>query len=154
MVKVTSGLTSTGEPCTFYLDGKAKATFDEAIKRNKKDWDYVCGVTGYSGVGKSSWVRAPCKYLDPNFTEANIALTAEEFITKTNAAPEYSAIVLDESFEAMSSKVSQSKDFMRILNHLQLIRQKKLFIFLFLPNFFDLQKTVPIFRTDFPTPFF
>lgn len=47
----------------------------------------------------------------------------------------------------MNTKVSRSSEFVKIMNHLQLIRQKGLFIILCLPNFFDLNKGIAIFRT-------
>jgi hypothetical protein len=48
----------------------------------------------------------------------------------------------------MNSRVTLSPDFQRIVNHLQLIRKRHLFIFLCLPNFFDLSKGIAVFRTS------
>lgn len=149
MVIVTSGLNKWGKPCSFYLDGTTQRELDIIKKRvTKKNWDYVAIVAGLPGDGKSTFVRGPAKYLDPNFSEKNIVFTADQFIEITNTCPENSAICLDESFEALNTKVSMSKDFRKIINHLQLVRQRHLFIFLLLPDFFSLSKHIAIFRSS------
>jgi len=149
IVLVTSGLDRYGQPCEFAIDGYLVQALDLAKHRViKMNWDYVSIVAGLPGVGKSSFVRGPAKYCDPTFDHTHIAFTADQFITLTNELPEYSSVILDESFESMNSRVTMSKDFQRIVNHLQLIRQKHLFIFLLLPNFFDLSKGIAIFRTS------
>ena len=113
----------------------------------KRQWDYVCCVAGIPGTGKStlaSWTIAP--YLCPWFDLSYVCFEADEFIRKTNSCPEYSAVVLDESFADLNSRTTMTKAFQKIINHLQIIRQKHLFIILCLPNFFDLSKSIAIFR--------
>ena len=149
MVLVISGKDIEGNPAEFYLDGFLKEALDLAKYRvYKKNFDYVALVCGVCGSGKSTMIRSVAKFCDENFSHKNICFSAEEFISLSNSLPEYSAIVLDESFSDLSTSVTRSKQFQRIVNHLQLIRQKKLFIFLLLPNFFDLSKGIAIFRSN------
>lgn len=148
MPVVTSGVDKNGKPLCWGMDGYLKDNMDRAIKRVKKGWDYVAIVSGLPGSGKSQFAQGLARYCCPTFDENYIAFSAEDFITLTNNCPEYSSIVLDESFQSLNSKVGMSSDFLRIINHLQLVRQKHLFIFLCLPNFFDLSKGVAIFRAS------
>lgn len=149
MVKVTNGKNWKGEPCNFYIDGYLKTNIDDAVDRVKnKNWDYVGIVCGLPGAGKSNFAQTVAKYCCSWFDLSYVAFTDEEFIKISNEAPDYSSIVLDESFASLNTRISNSPNFIRIVNHLQLIRQKHLFIFLCLPNFFDLSKGISIYRSS------
>ena len=150
MVIITSGLDRNGEPCKFYLDGNLYKSLKEVKKRvTTQDFDCCMIVAGPPGYGKSTFTRGPAKYLDPTFDESHIAFSAEQFIQLTNTLPKHSAIILDESFESLNARATSSKEFQSILNHLQIIRQRNLFIFLCLPDFFSLSKNVAIFRASY-----
>lgn len=149
MVKVYRGLGYDGKPCRVVINHHLKDTLDMAIERvTKHNWDYVCVIAGLPGSGKSTFARTPAKYCCKWFDESYIAFTGDDFIRITNDCPKYSSVILDESFQSMNSKVTMTEDFLRIINHLQIIRQKNLFIFLCLPNFFDLSKNIAVFRTS------
>lgn len=149
MVKVISGKTPTGEACLFYLDGILKDNLDDVkVRVIKKGWDYVSIICGIPGAGKSNFSQSLARYLCPWFNESYIAFTDNDFIRITNSCPEFSAVVLDESFQSLNARVTNSSSFLRIVNHLQLVRQKHLFIFLCLPNFFDLSKGIALYRTS------
>lgn len=111
-------------------------------------WDYVAIVSGLPGVGKSTFAHQICKYLDPTFDVDRICFTAKDFKEKTSTGVKGQAFMLDESFADMNSSLSKDPEFVSIINHLQLIRQKHLFLILVLPDFFSLQKTVAIFRSS------
>jgi len=150
---VTSGFDKNGKPLSFYIDQNLKDALDIAKKRvEKRNWDYASVVSGIPGSGKSAFARTVAKYCDPTFDESRIAFKVEGkdggFIDITNRVPNNSAVILDESFESLNSRVSMSPDFLRIINHLQIIRQKNLFILLCLPNFFDLSKSIAVFRAS------
>jgi len=148
MVMIISGKNHKGEDCEMSIDGYLHETLSGVKKVvSKKDFDYVTIISGDPGLGKSNFAINCCKTLDPNFTINNIAMTAEEFIEITTKIPKHSAVMLDESFASLNSRVGRSADFLRILNHLQIIRQRNLFIFLCLPNYFDLQKSISIYRS-------
>ena len=135
--------------CCYNMDGILKKNFDEVIKRVRtKNWDYVCIVSGLPGSGKSNFAQNCARFLCSWFDHTYIAFSDKDFIRITNECPEYSSVILDESFQSLNTRVSNSTAFLRIINHLQLIRQKHLFIFLCLPNFFDLSKGVAIFRSS------
>jgi hypothetical protein len=142
-----------GKEVQHHIDGYLKDNLD-VIKDSvlKKGWDYVAVVSGIPGVGKSTLAQLICKYLDPTFTtKERICFTGtgeNGLLERTANASLGQAFMLDESFEAMNTKISRSTEFVRIMNHLQLIRQKGLFIILCLPNFFDLNKGIAIFRTS------
>jgi len=153
MVIVASGVTPEGKPCEFYLDANLKVAWDEVKKvvgtKSEKglDWDYVALVCGLPGTGKSNFSQNGARYCCPWFDESYICFSAEDFIELTNKCKRNSAIILDESFASLNTKVSKSGEFLSIINHLQLIRQKNLYIFLCLPNYFDLAKGVAIYRS-------
>ena len=147
--KKLRGLTRGGKPMFIRVDTRIQKILDKAIKRNiEKNWDYVSVVAGYCGVGKSIFSLSIARYCDPTFDESKICFTATEFIETTNRVEPFSAVILDESFQSLNTRVTMSPDFLKIINHLQIIRQKHLFIFLNLPNFFDLSKNIAIFRTN------
>ncbi len=141
MVRVISG----GKE--FTINGKLKESLDEVKEMvTKKDWDYVAVIAGLPGIGKSTFTDICAKHCCPWYDESYIAFNDDDFIRISNNAKPFSSIKLDESFESLNTKIGMSPVFLRILNHLQIIRQKNLFIFLCLPNFFDLAKGVAIFR--------
>jgi len=133
----------------WYIAGYLSKTLKRAVMRVvKKKWDYVAVVSGIPGAGKSTLARTMAKFVCPWFDESYIAFDYDDFVKLCDNAPEHSAIVLDESFESMNTKVSTSPQFQKIIQHLQLIRQRHLFVFLCLPNFFDLSKGIAVFRTS------
>lgn len=131
-----------------YIDQNLKDNLDEVIKVvTTKDFDYVSIIAGTPGIGKSTFTQTLAKYCCPWFDENHIAFTDESFIRITNECKPFSSVILDESFQSLNTKASMTSEFMRIINHLQIIRQKNLFLFLCLPNYFDLAKGVAIYRS-------
>lgn len=142
-----------GQEVEGYIDETLAKNLDDVKKSVlKQGWDYVCVVSGIVGVGKSTFAQKICKYLDPTFTTKDrICFEAKGengFLERTSNGEKGQAFMLDESFADLNTKVTRGSDFVRIINHLQLIRQRNLFIVLCLPNFFDLSKGVAIFRTS------
>jgi len=138
-----------GTEAPLTIDNDLKSVFDRAKERNKRNWDYLAIVAGLPGSGKSTFVNNTCApYCCPWFSEKYICFSADEFIRVTSNCKEYSAVTLDESFASLNSRLMFNPDFLRIINHLQIIRQKRLFIFICLPNFFDLAKNIAIFRAS------
>lgn len=149
LTKLTFRRPRDGIKVPYSIDNDLKDVLDRAKLRNKKDWDYSAIISGYSGTGKSTLINhtlAP--YCCPWFSEKYICLSAEEFIKVTTKCHEYSAVSLDESFAPLNSRTIFTPEFLRVVNHLQLIRFKRLFIFIALPNFFDLAKQIGIFKTS------
>lgn len=148
MVKVVLGPDRKGNKFVMSIAQLHKNTLDSAIYMVKeKKFDYIAVIAGLPGVGKSAFSRVCAKYCDPTFDMDRVAFTAEDFIRIINEAPEYSSVILDESFQSMNSRTTMTPEFTKIINYIQIVRQKHLFIFLCLPNFFDLARTVAVFRT-------
>lgn len=146
---VISAKRNDGTEITFYMDGYLRKALDVAIQRvKKKNWDYLAIVSGLPGAGKSTLAKTIAKYCCPWFDETYIAFTDDAFIDITTSCPEYSAVVLDESFASLNTKISLTPEFLKIINHIQLIRQRHLFIIFCIPNFFDLTKGIAIFRSS------
>lgn len=143
----------SGERVESYLDENLVKNLDE-VKDSvlNKGWDYVAIVAGIVGVGKSTFAQKICKYLDPTFNAKDrICFTGsgkDGLVERTAHAKLGQAYMLDESFADLNTKVSKGSDFVKIMNHLQLIRQKGLYLILCLPNFFDLSKGIAVFRTS------
>jgi len=138
-----------GELVTMGIDNQLKEALDVAKARVKKDWDYVAVIAGLSGAGKSTFTRNTlAKYCCPWFSDKYTAMTDKQFIHITKYCKPKSAVILDESFASMNTKLIFSPEYLRIINHLQIIRQKNLYIFLCLPNYFDLGKNMAIFRSS------
>lgn len=123
------------------------------LERTKKavsqdDWDYLAIVCGLPGVGKSTFAQGLAKYLDPNFDVDNICFTAQEFIEKTDKANKGQAFILDESFADMNTSLSQDPEFIALLNHIQTVRYKNLYLLIVLPDFFTLHRNIAVFRAS------
>jgi ABC-type dipeptide/oligopeptide/nickel transport system ATPase subunit len=147
--KIKIGESPEGKIKILRIDNLIRPELDRVKYRvKKKNWDYVALIAGLPGSGKSTLARTLARYLCKWFDEKYIAFTGDDFIEMTNNCPEYSSVILDESFASLNSKISMTGDFIKIVNHLQIIRQKHLFIFLCLPNFFDLAKGIAIFRSS------
>lgn len=131
------------------IDNQLREILDKAKKRNEHNWDYLSIVAGIPGAGKSQFAKntlAP--YCCSWFSAKYIAFSGDEFIDITTRCPDYSAVVLDESFAPLNTRLTYHPEFQRIVNHIQLIRQKRLFVFICLPNYFDLAKNIAIFRSS------
>lgn len=149
VTKIKIGEKMDGSPKILRLDSLFRPELDKVkVRVRKKNWDYVALVAGLPGSGKSTFARGLARYFCKWFGLEYIAFSGDDFIEITNNCPEYSSVILDESFASLNSKLTQTEDFIKIINHLQLIRQKHLFIFLCLPNFFDLAKGIAIFRSS------
>ena len=137
------------EEGSIYMDGVLYKSFKEAKEvMGKKNLDLVVAITGYPGSGKSKLVGQIAAFCDPTFNENRMYQSSQEFMEGVRDETEVlKAHVLDEAWEGLSSaqvRKEVGKLFMSLLNT---IRQKRLFIFLVLPDFFDLSKNIAIFRT-------
>jgi len=97
--------------------------------------------------GKSVLAQQCAKYCDPNFNIDRVCFTPEEFVKAINATPEYGAVVYDEAYQGMSSRAAMSEVNKMLMGVLAEIRQKKLFVFIILPCFFELDKYAAVWRS-------
>jgi len=134
---------------SIYMDGILHSSFKNAKEvMSKKNLDLVIVVTGYPGSGKSKLVGQMAAFCDPSFTEDRMYQSSQEFIDGIEQETEVlKSHVLDEAWEGLSSTQVRKEVGKLFMNLLNTIRQKRLFIFLVLPDFFDLSKNIAIFRS-------
>ncbi len=132
----------------FYLDGFIVDSYGSAKKvMKRKDVDLPTVVTGYPGSGKSTFVIQAATFCDHTFNHKRMCQSAEDFIEGIKTAKVGEAWVLDESYKDLNSSEVRRETGRALLNVMNIIRQKRLYIFIVLPNFFDLHKSIAIFRT-------
>lgn len=112
----------------------------------KKDKDFVVVIDGEEGSGKSVLAQQVAKRLDPNFNIDNICFNADQFIERLKNAPKYSCIVLDEAYNAASSRGSLTEVNRSMVAVATEMRQRNLFVIIVLPSFFDLDKYFALWR--------
>ena len=131
-----------------YLDGYLYKSFSHAQDvMRRKDVDLPIAVTGYPGTGKSTTIIQIASFCDPTFNHTRMHQCAEDFIKAVQNAKQGEAHVLDESYNDLNSASIRREAGRALLNVMNIIRQKRLYIFIALPDFFDLTKNIAIFRT-------
>lgn len=113
-----------------------------------KDRDWVVGIDGEEGVGKSIFGQQVARYLDDNFNIDNICFTADELIAriKDPNIKKGSAIILDEAFAAANARAAMTEVNRSLIGVATEMRQKNLFILIILPSFFDLDRYFALWR--------
>lgn len=112
------------------------------MKRLKRNSMYILVIAGKPGCGKSNLMKIIGKIFDPSFNNSHIAFGADEFIRKANIAKKFSFLGCDESFRDLNTSKGRTNDYIKIINHLQLLRKRQLFLCFVLPDFFSLQKSL------------
>jgi len=137
------------EEGSIYMDGMLHESFSHAKSiMKKKNIDLVIVCSGYPGAGKSKLISQIASFCDPSFSENRMWQTTEDFIEAVkNEDQVLKAHVLDEAWEGLSSGQVRRKIGRTLINIMNVIRQKRLFIFIVLPDFFDLSKNIAIFRS-------
>ena len=133
-------------PCKdsfFWMDGILKANLDSAKTLIKEDWDFLYVIDGEVGCGKSVFAQQMAYYVsDGKFKIEQVCFSAGQFREAVLNAEKYEAIVFDEAFRGLSGRSSLSQTNKHIVELLNEIRQKNLFIFIVLPSMWDLDKYV------------
>lgn len=139
-------------PCKdsfFWMDGILKANLDSAKSLIKDDWDFLYIIDGEVGCGKSVFAQQMAYYVsDGKFKLEQVCFSAGQFREAVLKAEKYEAIVFDEAFRGLSGRSSLSKTNKHIVELLNEIRQKNLFIFIVLPSMWDLDKYVTQHRSS------
>ena len=132
------------------IDKAIKSELDKIKDRViNKDMDYFGVVDGDEGSGKSVLAMQWCKYLDPSFNLDRIVFTSDQFVAllKDPKLKPGSAILLDEAYNAANARATMSEVNRSMVAVTTEVRQKNLFVFIVLPSFFDLDRTLAIHRT-------
>lgn len=117
----------------------------ELIRRSvRHDRDMICMVSGDSGAGKSVFAMQLCKALDNTFNMDRVIFDGETLVKKLidPSTPKYSAWIYDEGREGLSARNSMTRMNKIITDCFAEIRQKNLFVFILIPDFFDADQGV------------
>lgn len=132
----------------FALDGFLYDSYKAAKKvMEKKSVDLPTAVAGYPGTGKSTETIKLASFCDPTFDHTRMYQKTEDFIEGLKNSTPLTAHVLDESYDGMNASEIRRETGRALMNVMNIIRQKRLYIFILLPNFFDLHKSIAVFRT-------
>lgn len=132
---------------TYTMDGYLKQNLDISKELNKKDWDNIWLVDGPEGSGKSVLALQMAYYIDPTLDISRVCFTPQEFKKAINEAKPGQSVIFDEAFTGLSSRATMSFINRMLVNRLAEIRQKRLFIFIVAPTFFDIDRYVAVWRT-------
>ncbi len=137
------------DPESFYFDGETFQALQDIRKTmRKRSIDFHMAISGYPGSGKSKLASQTATILDPSFDENRMHQTTESFIKAVEAETEpLKCHVLDEAWDGLSSSAVRKEIGKLFVNLLNVVRQKRLYIIIVLPDFFELSKHIAIFRT-------
>lgn len=135
------------KPKGFYMDGYLKENLDRAKELFDKDWDIIFLYDGYEGSGKSVKAMQDCKYIDDSFTMDRICFDPKQFTEAIKKGKPGQAVLYDEAYTGLSSRATMSLINRTLVSMLAEIRQKRLFVAIVMPTFFDLDKYVALWRS-------
>jgi hypothetical protein len=139
-----------GKKIRLKIDPLVKSVLDTILIRRKRGLDCVIIVTGYSGAGKSVLVsHTIAPYLNSDFKEAHVYFNSYQMIEDAPLLPNNSTLVLDESYKEANTRAGSSVAFLRLMNFLNTIRVKGHTIVLILPDYFQLNSQLALFRSNF-----
>ena len=133
-------------PCRdhyYWMDGILHKNLLSAKTLIKEDWDFLYVIDGKVGTGKSVLAQQIAYFVSEGKLKLEqICFTATQFKDAILAADKYEAIVFDEAFRGLSGKSALSSVNKQIVELLNEIRQKNLFIFIVLPSMWDLDRYI------------
>ena len=137
-------------PRGIYLDGYLKKKLDNIKMIQRKDWDAFFGIDGVEGSGKST-LSFICGYYLSNTRLGmnNVAEGTQDAIKKIEILPDESVLIIDEGSLSLSSKDVFNKEQKRLIQIMNVMRQKKMVLIIVSPSFFDLNKYISVHRTRF-----
>ena len=140
-----------GKPVQVSVDAKLHRDLITMKTRNTKFWDTVAGIDGGCGVGKSQMaICTIAPLLAKKMSNIHITFDIDEFtdVCVTDKSSPGDVIVLDEGHAGLNTSQAQKADFQRLINLLMLIRKKGLFLIIITQCFFELSKSMAIFRMN------
>ncbi len=130
-----------------YMDGYLKSNLDKGKEIIRKDWDIVFVYDGYEGSGKSVKAMQDCFYFDNSFNIDRICFDPRQFTRVIKDAKPYQAVLYDEAFTGLNARAAMSIINRTLVKMLAEIRQKRLFVCIVMPTFFDLDRYVALWRS-------
>lgn len=122
------------------------------LQRIKKKWDCFIIFDGAVGSGKSSHALSVCYYMTQmmneklklknkrTFTPANIVFSPQQFEDAINNLEEINVLMWDEASLGASTSDVMSVMQKTLRKYMDVIRYKRFFVVIVLPEIFDLQK--------------
>jgi len=132
---------------SLYLDGYLKNNLDIVKKVIKKDWDMCFIIDGIEGAGKSVLAQQIAFYCDPTLNMSRIAFTPKEFQSCIMKADKFQAVVYDEAYQGLNSRSAMTTLNRTLISMMAQIRQKNLYVFIVIPNFWELDKYIALWRS-------
>lgn len=136
------------KPITYYMNNRLYTNLSEKVKKaiNQRDKDYVLGLDGAEGSGKSTFALQIGRMVDPTLDLSRVVFSAEDFRDAVTKAKKGQCIIYDEAITGLSSRASLSGVNRALISMMMQMRQKNLFVIIVLPTFFLLDKYVALFR--------
>lgn len=144
----------------FYMDDTLKPNVDNYfIAAVKNKWDCILLITGIEGSGKSTFAFGLAHYMDPSFPGeplndgtprrkcTRIVFTFKQLDEAIDKANPGEAIVFDEAVTAMMSQDASGEIQKILIKKMTMIRKKRLYILLLIPNIFMLRRYFAVSRT-------
>lgn len=126
----------------YFLEPKLQKFLENSVKENleKADKDYVLGVDGYEGAGKSTFGVQIGKYVDPSLDLTRVCMTADEFKMAIIKAKKNQCVIYDEAVTGMTAGDSITRIGRLLKSMMMQMRQKNLFVIVILPSIFELNR--------------
>ncbi len=151
MIRVNGAINEDGVPTQISVDQKVYDSLMSAKKRCISGWDNVYILSALPGMGKSQFgICTLAPILAEKISSIYIEFDIDKFINRcaSRETAEESVVILDEGHDGMNTGNVARADFQRMVNLLMLVRQKKLHIIIITQNFFDIAKSIAIFRSN------
>jgi hypothetical protein len=114
----------------------------------KDNFDFFGIIDGQVGSGKSTLAMQQAKFFDPTFNLDRVHFTGENYAKAVQESEKFQAHVFDEAVEGMSAREHYTFINRTLVKLLTKVRHKGLFNIIVLPSFFDLEKSMAIYRSN------
>jgi len=151
MINVAGAIGDDGIPSRISIDQPIYNSLISAKERCKHGWDNVYILSALPGMGKSQFgICTVAQILAKKNSSIYIEFDIDKFIDRCASVEteSESVVILDEGHDGMNTGNVARADFQRMVNLLMLVRQKKLHIIIITQNFFDIAKSIAIFRSN------
>lgn len=138
------------DPDSIYIDKDLFQKLKNMKTLQRKKWDNVIPVVGTPGVGKSTLVQTMAWITSKGkITLKDFCLPGQGVIEKLLDAKEGSDMIVDEGSLNFGSRETTSKEQKELTKALDVVRSKRLNIYICAPDYFSLCKYIAVFRSRF-----